>query len=190
MKDKTKQVVKVIVPVIIVAVIVGMWFVKNKLRTEDISDEKKQVEQKENTSETAKEADFSLKVTDQIDFGALSEYGFPVIADYGSDDCIPCKEMKPVLEKMNEEFAGKAFVKFADVWKYQDAAGNVPIQIIPTQVLFNADGTPFVPSDELQKEMEFLMYSDKEGGKHTFTVHQGGLTEEQFRKILKEMGVE
>ena len=91
---------------------------------------------------------------------------------------------------MNEEFAGKAFVKFADVWKYQDAAGNVPIQIIPTQVLFNADGTPFVPSDELQKEMEFLMYSDKEGGKHTFTVHQGGLTEEQFRKILKEMGVE
>ena len=91
---------------------------------------------------------------------------------------------------MNEEFWGKAFIKFADVWKYQDSAGNVPIQLIPTQVLFHADGTPFVPSDELQQEMEFIMYSDRESGEHIFTVHQGGLSEEQFRKILSEMGVE
>lgn len=175
MKDKRKQIAKVIVPVIIVAVIVGMWFVKNGLRTENVPSGKEQSEQNTDIPETAKEADFSLKVTEQIDFEALSEHGFPVIADYGSDDCIPCKEMKPVLKKMNEEFAGKAFVKFVDVWKDQNAAKNVPIQIIPTQVLFNADGTPFVLSDELHKEMEFLMYNDKEEGKHTFTVHQGGL---------------
>lgn len=98
--------------------------------------------------------------------------------------------MAPVLEKANKEFQGKAFIKFVNVWDYQDAASNVPVQVIPTQVLFNADGTPFVPSDELAKEIQFDMYSHKESGEHIFTVHQGGLTEEQMRAILKEMGVE
>ena len=34
------------------------------------------------------------------------------------------------------------------------------------------------------------MYSHRETGEHVFTVHQGGLTEEQMRMILKELGVE
>ena len=188
MKDK-KLTVKIIVPVVIAAVIVGMWFIKNTMEKEELKDNQTQIGQ-ENIAEEIQVADFTLKVSEQIDFEALAEYGLPVIADYGSDDCIPCKQMAPILETMNEEFSGKAFIKFADVWKYQDSAGNVPIQLIPTQVLFHADGTPFVPSDELQHEIEFIMYSDKKSGEHVFTVHQGGLTEEQFRKILSEMGVE
>lgn len=65
----------------------------------------------------------------------------------------------------------------------------VPIQVIPTQVLINADGTPFVPSDELAKKIPFDMYSSRDTGEHVFTVHQGGLTEEEMRLILDEMGV-
>lgn len=113
-----------------------------------------------------------------------------MIVDYGADSCIPCKEMAPVLEKANEAYRGKAFIKFINVWDYPDAANNVPIQVIPTQVLVNADGTPFVPSEGLASQIEFLMYSHRETGEHVFTVHQGGLTEEQMRMILKEMGVE
>lgn len=188
MKDK-KLIVKILVPVVIVAVIVGIWFIKKTPEGEETADNQSQAAQ-EDIGEEIRGADFSLKVSEQIDFEALAEYGLPVIADYGSDDCIPCKQMAPILETMNEEFSGRAFIKFADVWEYQDSAGNVPIQLIPTQVLFHADGTPFVPSDELQQEMEFIMYSDRESGEHVFTVHQGGLTEEQFRKILSEMGVE
>ena len=82
------------------------------------------------------------------------------------------------MEKANKEFQGKAFIKFVNVWDYPDAANNVPIQVIPTQVLFNA------------KEIQFDMYSHKNTGEHIFTVHQGGLTEEQMWSILKEMGVE
>ena len=61
--------------------------------------------------------------------------------------------MAPVLKNLNAEMHGKAFIKFDDVWKYYEAAANVPVQVIPTQVFFNADGTPFVPSDELAKEI-------------------------------------
>lgn len=186
MKNK-KLITKIAVPVVMITVIMGIWFIKNVTEKEE---NKQNPDNQENLTEEVQGADFTLKVSEQIDFQALVEYGLPVIADYGSDDCIPCKQMAPVLETMNEEFSGRAFIKFADVWKYQDSAGNVPIQLIPTQVLFHADGTPFVPSEELQQEMEFIMYSDKESGEHVFTVHQGGLSEEQFRKILSEMGVE
>lgn len=134
-------------------------------------------------------ADFSLNVTTAVDFDALSEYGLPIIVDYGSDSCIPCQQMAPVLKTLNEEMAGKAFIKFVDVWEYTDAADNVPIQVIPTQVLFNSDGSPFVPSDELAAEIEFILYSSRETNEHVFTVHQGGITKEDMRKILKEMGV-
>lgn len=174
--------VKILIPVLIVAVIGVMWFVKNGTDNTPIMTEP--------TGDQLAGADFSLNATEQIDFAALSKHGLPIIADYGADSCIPCKQMAPVLKTLNAEMQGKAFIKFVDVWQYYEAAANVPVQVIPTQVFFNADGTPFVPSDALAKEIQFDMYTDQEGGKHIFTVHQGGLTEEQMRAILQEMGVE
>lgn len=187
--DKKKSLwIRILVPVLIVVVIGGMWIFKTV--SEKHTEEPSTLQGTTDISTGLDGADFSLNATKEIDFDALSEYGLPVIADYGADSCIPCKEMAPVLKKLNTEMQGKAFIKFVDVWQYYEAADNVPVQVIPTQVFFNADGTPFVPSDELAKEIQFDMYSDKTTDEHTFTVHQGGLTEEQMRAILKEMGVE
>lgn len=185
---KNKLWIKILVPVLIVAVIGGIWVVKtvSNKETDKPNNPQNTIELPENLKDT----DFGLRETKAIDFEALSAYGLPIIVDYGADSCIPCKQMAPVLEKANEEFQGKAFVKFINVWDYPDAANNVPVQVIPTQVLFNADGTPFIPSDGLAKEIQFDMYSHRDTGEHIFTVHQGGLTEEQMWKILKEMGVE
>lgn len=175
-----KKFVKILVPCLIVAIIAGIYLFKNPpVSTQTPED-----------STALEDAAFTLTATEAIDFEALAEYGLPIIVDYGSDSCIPCQQMAPVLENMNTEMTGKAFVKFVDVWEYAEAASNVPIQVIPTQVLVNADGTPFVPSDELAKEIEFILYSSRQTGEHVFTVHQGGLTEEQMRLILTEMGVE
>ncbi len=63
-------------------------------------------------------------------------------------------------------------------------------QVIPTQVFYTSDGKPFTPSESFAQEIQFDMYSHKETGEHLFTVHQGGLTEAQMRKIFAEMGVE
>lgn len=183
-----KRIAQILVPLFIVVVIGGIWLLKNdgndKTDVPQISQDGSQL------PETLQGADFTLAITEAVDFDALAAFGLPTIIDYGSDSCIPCKQMAPVLELMNEEMYGKAFIKFADVWVYTDAADNVPVQVIPTQVLVNADGTPFVPSEELAAEIQFTMYSHRESGEHAFTVHQGGLTEEQMRFILKEMGVE
>ena len=177
---KKKNVVKILIPCLILFVIGGIYFFKNPPAKNQML----------GGDVTPENAAFALSATEAIDFEALSEYGLPIIVDYGSDSCIPCQQMAPVLETMNEEMTGKAFIKFVDVWKYTDAANNVPVQVIPTQVLINADGTPFVPSEELAQTIEFILYSSRETGDHVFTVHQGGMTEEQMRLILTEMGVE
>lgn len=177
---KKKSIIKILIPCLILLVICGIYFFKNSPAQN----------QEQENNVTPEDTAFVLAATEAIDFEALTEYGLPIIVDYGSDSCIPCQQMAPVLETMNEEMTGKAFIKFVDVWKYTDAANNVPVQVIPTQVLVNADGTPFVPSDELAQTIEFILYSSRETGEHVFTVHQGGMTEEQMRLILAEMGVE
>lgn len=173
MPGKRETALKILIPCLLLAVVIGIYFFKNQPSADPEPDDSL----------------FALTATEMIDFEALSEYGLPIIVDYGSDSCIPCQQMAPVLETMNREMAGKAFIKFVDVWEYTSAADNVPVQIIPTQVLFNADGTPFVPSDGLADAIEFLFYTSGESDDHAFTVHQGGMTEEQMRLILAEMGV-
>lgn len=195
MKFNKKVFIKIAVPMVIVITIIGIWAMKNKPKAESSTGNETKAEnvtetEKAELPDYLKDADFTLEVEQMVDYKELSKYGIPIIVDYGSDSCIPCQQMAPALETLNKEFIGKAFVKFVDVWKYQEAASNVPLQVIPTQVLFNSDGTPFVPSKELSEEIEFSLYNNKDTNEHAFTTHQGGITEEQLRKILKEMGAE
>jgi thioredoxin 1 len=169
-----KKLLKIIIPVCLVLVVVGIWIIKN---VDNGS---------ENLVTPDNEEDFVLEAT-SIDLEALTSYDLPIIIDFGADSCVPCKEMAPVLKTMNTEMQGKAIIKFVDVWKNSSAANDFPIQVIPTQVLINADGTPYVPSDDI--EIEFTMYSAKDTNEHVFTVHQGGLTEDEMRAILADMGV-
>ncbi len=98
--------------------------------------------------------------------------------------------MAPVLVELNKEFQGEAIIKFVDVWKNPAAAQDFPVSAIPTQIFYNSDGSPYVPSEEVFNLIQFNMYSLGESGVHDFTVHQGGLTENQMRLILSDMGVE
>ncbi|HBF8218529.1 thioredoxin family protein [Clostridioides difficile] len=174
-------IVKILVPALIVAIIVGIFIIKNvqKFPTEpSIID-----------SGADSDKNFSLKIT-SVDLEEIKKYGVPTVIDFGSDSCIPCKQMASVLETLNSEWQGKAAVQFMDVWEYTEGVDKFPVQVIPTQVFFNADGTPFIPSDELASKVQFTMYSDKSNDEHIFTVHQGGITEEEMREIFAEMGVE
>ena len=183
-----KKLVKIGVPVLIILLVAGVWFIKNQKPLEPVVAD---IQSKETAGAPAVPSDpnFSLH-TEKIDLEVLSAYKLPMILDFGSDDCIPCQEMAPVLVNMNAEMQGKAIIRFVDVWKYTDGAEGFPIQVIPTQVLVNADGTPYVPSEAVESSgIKFTMYSMKDSNEHVFTVHQGGLTEEQMRLILKDMGV-
>ncbi len=132
-------------------------------------------------------SDFAL-VAQSIDLKKLQEHKLPMIIDFGADACVPCKAMAPVLVKLNAQMQNKAIIKFVDVWKNPNASQGFPVQVIPTQIIVNADGTPYVPKDV--DDVKFIMYSSKDTKEHTFTVHQGGLTEDQMLSILEDMGIE
>ena len=65
----------------------------------------------------------------------------PALKDFGSDKCIPCKTMAPILVELKTEYAGKFTVDFFDIWKDNTQGAKYGIQIIPTQIFFAADGT-------------------------------------------------
>jgi len=84
---------------------------------------------------------------------ALSS-GKPTVADFGARTCIPCKKMAPILEKLNSELKGRANVLFTDVWKDSKLGGQYKVQMIPTQIFFDAKGK------EVKRHIGFIDKSD------------------------------
>ncbi len=184
---KNKAATKVIVPIIIIAIIVGIWISKNVKTDQDIQQDIPEVKDKgtvDNEVSTEGNPDFDL-VTTKIDLEKLKTYGLPIIIDFGADACAPCKQMEPVLIKLNKELRGKVIIKFVDVWKHQNAAADFPVEVVPTQFFFDREGKPYVPADP--EKMQMNMYNTKGTQEHIYTAHQGGMTEEQIMEVLREM---
>lgn len=80
--------------------------------------------------------------------------GKPTVIDLGARSCIPCKKMAPILESLSGEYRGKAGVLFVDVHEDQTAARKFRVQMIPTQIFFNAQG------QEVKRHIGFM---DKQG---------------------------
>lgn len=76
--------------------------------------------------------------------------GKPSVIDLGARTCIPCKKMAPILESLSAEYRGKASVLFIDVHENEAAAGKFRIQMIPTQIFFNAQG------QEIKRHIGFM----------------------------------
>jgi thioredoxin 1 len=64
----------------------------------------------------------------------------PRLVDLGAGKCIPCKMMAPILEGLKKEYAGRMNVEFIDVWVNPDAGKPYNIEMIPTQIFFDAEG--------------------------------------------------
>ncbi len=71
---------------------------------------------------------------------AEAKPAFPRLVDLGADKCIPCKMMAPVLAELAKEYAGQLDVVFIDVWKNPGEAPRYRINVIPTQIFFDAAG--------------------------------------------------
>lgn len=171
-KKQTGLLFKILIPVLIVAVVAGIYLFKNADKNKDVD---------------YASSEFDLDATKDFDLDKLLSYGLPVIIDFGADSCIPCKEMAPVLQKLNKELRGKAIVKFVDVWKNPDAAGKVPLSVIPTQFFFDKHGKPYEPEYSIKIKKH---YSRNAADELLFTAHEGGLKKEEMLEILKELGVE
>ena len=66
--------------------------------------------------------------------------GKPTVIDLGARTCVQCKKMAPILESLANEYRGKAGVLFIDVHRDNASAGRFRVQMIPTQIFFDAKG--------------------------------------------------
>lgn len=130
--------------------------------------------------------DEPLEITDNLDLDRLRSYGVPVILDFGSDSCAPCRQMAPIIEELHGTLRGKAIIRYVDVWKYPELAEGFPLQVIPTQFFFDAEGRPFEPSESLG--LPFTMYKTRDTGELALTRHEGGLTRDELLAIFTAMG--
>jgi len=66
--------------------------------------------------------------------------GKPTLAEFGRGVCIPCKEMKPILEKLAVQYKGKLNVVIVEIDDNMDLTQQYGIMAIPTQVIFDQYG--------------------------------------------------
>lgn len=70
----------------------------------------------------------------------LTGQGHPTLIELGSDTCIPCRRMAPILAELKTEYAGMMDVHFLDVHKNPEVVDMYSIQVIPTQIFYDASG--------------------------------------------------
>ena len=75
-----------------------------------------------------------------VPLGQALSSGKPTLAEFGRGTCIPCKEMKPILEELAKEYEGKLNVVIVEVDEHRDLTNQYGIMAIPTQIFFDSSG--------------------------------------------------
>lgn len=76
--------------------------------------------------------------------------------ELGSVNCIPCKQMQPVMKAIEENYGDQVKVIFYDVWKddQKKYAQQYGIKLIPTQVFLDENGKEFFRHEGFYPEAE------------------------------------
>jgi thioredoxin 1 len=89
---------------------------------------------------------FSCSKTDgnsEVKQTSSNETAKVTFLEIGSVNCIPCKQMQPVMRSIEEKYKGQVKVVFHDVWKDKEPAQKYGIRLIPTQVFLDENGNEF-----------------------------------------------
>ncbi len=85
--------------------------------------------------------------------------------ELGSVNCIPCKQMQPVMKAVEKKYGEQLKVVFHDVWKEENKkyAEQYKIQLIPTQVFLDENGKEFFRHQGFYPEKEIDKLLQKKG---------------------------
>jgi len=76
--------------------------------------------------------------------------------ELGSVNCIPCKQMQPIMKSIEAKYSEQVKVIFYDVWKddQKKYAQQYGIKLIPTQVFLDENGKEFFRHEGFYPEAE------------------------------------
>jgi thioredoxin 1 len=64
------------------------------------------------------------------------ESALPVLVDFWSPTCAPCRRLAPVIDEMDREAGGRFRVGKVNAWDQQDLAVRYRISVVPTLLVF------------------------------------------------------
>lgn len=71
----------------------------------------------------------------------MASTNLPKLWDFWATWCPPCKELKPIVEALAQEYEGKIEIKSIDTDQNKELAQKFNVQAIPTMVFLDAKGT-------------------------------------------------
>ncbi len=71
---------------------------------------------------------------------SLAKTSMPRLVDLGAGKCIPCKLMAPILDELRKDYASHFEVHFIDVWENPEVGKQYGVEMIPTQIFYDAGG--------------------------------------------------
>jgi len=74
------------------------------------------------------------------EFNKAIKSGKPLLVDFGANNCVPCRQLRPILKDIGKEQSGKAEILIIDVYKFKSLAAEHKIQVVPTLIFFDKTG--------------------------------------------------
>ena len=78
----------------------------------------------------------------RVDSAAFEEEvlrsGLPVLADFYSDSCMPCKALSPVLSRIEKQFEGRLKAVTININFDTELAERYDVQSVPTLIIFRS----------------------------------------------------
>ena len=108
----------------------------------------------------APDADPNASYLASIPLEKVLTNGKPTLAEFGWRECIPCKDMRPILEKLDQEYKGKLNVVIVEIPFNEDLAEKYGIMVMPVQIFFDSKGKEivrhagFLPKQEIVGQLE------------------------------------
>ncbi|MGE3808082.1 MAG: tetratricopeptide repeat protein [Gemmataceae bacterium] len=107
-------------------------------------------------------ADPIIEVTDGDFYQNVLQksHELPVVVDFWSENCPPCRLLGPLLEKLVRERQGQVLLAKANVEETPQVANHFGIQVVPTVIAFK-DGQPGLEFRGLLPEHQLRQFLDE-----------------------------
>ena len=152
-QKKKKYLTGAVILVITASVIWHKFSSENITKIETIPAEQNQPQQsritpKNLTVQNEKPAQPEIEPDSQTDesknpLSVALQNGRPTIMKIGSNSCVPCRMMKPILAELQAEYGDIANILDLEARDHRDLCRQYKIRLIPTSIFFDQNGKQY-----------------------------------------------